>query len=193
MFLAEAFTRPKVMKHLAKMGFQQSYTYFVWRESAAELREYVTELTTKPVSDYMRGNFFTNTPDINPHHCQDHGRPAFLVRTALAALLLPSYGIYNGWELCEATPVPGKEEYLDSEKYQYKTWDWNRPGHIKDWIRLLNELRNTHPALQEYDNIEFLDCSDPQILAFVKVLGSDRLLCVVNCDPTRVAEGFVDS
>ena len=191
-FLAEAFTRPKVMKHLAKMGFQQSYTYFVWRESAAELREYVTELTTKPVSDYMRGNVFTNTPDINPHHCQDHGRPAFLVRTALAALLLPSYGIYNGWELCEATPVPGKEEYLDSEKYQYKTWDWNRPGHIKDWIRLLNGLRNTHPALQEYDNIEFLDCSDPQILAFVKVLGNDRLLCVVNCDPTRVAEGFVD-
>jgi len=192
-FLSEAFTRPKPMKRLAKLGFQQSYTYFVWREKAADLRAYVEELTGKPEREYMRANFFTNTPDINPHHCQDHGRPAFLVRTALAALLSPSWGMYNGWELCEATPVPGKEEYLDSEKYQYKVWDWNRPGHIKDWIRLLNEIRNSHPALQEWHNIRFLDCTDPEILAFVKTQGEDRLLVVVNCDYTSVREGWIDA
>ena len=192
-FLAEAFTRPKPMKRLAKLGFQQSYTYFVWREKAAEMRSYVEELTGLPESLYMRANFFTNTPDINPHHCQDHGRPAFLVRTALAALLSPSWGIYNSWELCEATPVPGKEEYLDSEKYQYKTWDWNRPGHIKGWITLLNEIRSTHPALQEWHNVRFLDCTDPEILAFVKTSGEDRLLVVINCDYTKVRNGWIDA
>ena len=190
-FLSESFTRPKPMKNLAKLGFDQSYTYFVWRESAKELREYLEELTGEPERDFMRGNFFTNTPDINPHPCQDHGRPAFLVRTALAALLSPSWGMYNGWELCEATPIPGKEEYLDSEKYQYKTWDWNRPGHIKDWIRTLNEIRNAHPSLQDH-GIRFVDCTDPELLAFVRVRGDDRLLCVVNCDPVRAREGFVD-
>lgn len=192
-FLSEAFTRPKPMKRLAKLGFQQSYTYFVWRESAKELREYVEELTQKPEREYMRPNLFTNTPDINPHHCQDHGRPAFLVRTALAALLAPAWGMYNGWELCEATPIPGKEEYLNSEKYQYHAWDWNRPGHIKEWIRTLNEIRNAHPALQEWHNIRFLPCTDPDILAFTKVSGEDRLLVVVNCDYTRTHEGFVDA
>lgn len=192
-FLAEAFTRPKPMKRLAKLGFQQSYTYFVWREKAADMRAYVEELTGLPESLYMRANFFTNTPDINPHHCQDHGRPAFLVRTALAALLSPSWGIYNSWELCEATPVPGKEEYLDSEKYQYKTWDWNRPGHIKGWITLLNEIRATHPALQEWHNVRFLDCTDPEILAFVKTSGEDRLLVVINCDYTKVRNGWIDA
>ncbi|MBK9576583.1 MAG: DUF3416 domain-containing protein [Fibrobacterota bacterium] len=192
-FLSEAFTRPKLMKRLAKLGFQQSYTYFVWREKAAELREYLEEITGKPEREYMRGNFFTNTPDINPHHCQDHGRPAFLVRTALAALLSPSWGMYNGWELCEATPVPGKEEYLNSEKYQYHAWDWNRPGHIKDWIRTLNEIRNSHPALQETHNIRFLDCTDPELLAFVRVLGEDKLLVIINCDPTRAREGYIDA
>lgn len=192
-FLAEAFTRPKPMKRLAKLGFQQSYTYFVWRESAAELRAYVEELTGLPEREYMRPNFFTNTPDINPHHCQDHNRPAFLVRTALAALLSPAWGMYNGWELCEATAIPGKEEYLDSEKYQYKVWDWNRPGHIKDWIRLLNEIRNAHPALQEWHNIRFLDCTDPDLLVFVKTKGNDRLLVVVNCDPTKAHDGWIDA
>jgi starch synthase (maltosyl-transferring) len=192
-FLAEAFTRPKPMKRLAKLGFQQSYTYFVWREKAAAMREYVEELTGSPERLYMRPNFFTNTPDINPHHCQDHGRPAFLVRTAMAALLSPSWGIYNSWELCEATPVPGKEEYLDSEKYQYKTWDWNRPGHIKGWITLLNEIRATHPALQEWHNVRFLDCTDPEILAFVKTSGEDRLLVVINCDYTKVRNGWIDA
>jgi len=123
----------------------------------------------------------------------DPGRPAFLVRTALAALLSPSWGMYNGWELCEATPVPGKEEYLDSEKYQYKVWDWNRPGHIKDWIRLMNEIRNAHPALQEWHNIRFIDCTDPEILAFVKTRGEDRLLVVINCDYTRAREGWLDA
>jgi len=192
-FLAEAFTRPKPMKRLAKLGFQQGYTYFVWREKAAEMRAYVEELTGLPEREFMRPNFFTNTPDINPHHCQDHGRPAFLVRTAMAALLSPSWGMYNGWELCEATPVPGKEEYLDSEKYQYKVWDWNRAGHIKEWIKLLNGIRNTHPALQEWHNIRFLDCTDPEILAFVKTSGTDRLLVVINCDYTSAREGWIDA
>jgi len=191
-FLSESFTRPKPMKMLAKMGFQQSYTYFVWRESAKDMRAYVEELTGTPEREFMRPNFFTNTPDINPHHCQDHGRPAFLVRTALAALLSPAWGMYNSWELCEATPIPGKEEYLDSEKYQYKTWDWNRPGHIKDWIRTLNEIRNSHPALQEWHNVRFVETTNPNILAFTKVSGEDRLLVVVNCDYTSTQEGTID-
>ncbi|MEZ4503999.1 MAG: alpha-1,4-glucan--maltose-1-phosphate maltosyltransferase, partial [Dehalococcoidia bacterium] len=131
LFLAEAFTRPKRMQALAKLGFDQSYSYFTWRNSKAEIVEYFTELTTPPVSEFMRANLFVNTPDILHEYLQVGGRPAFLVRATLAATLGPTYGIYSGFELCEGDPVPGTEEYADSEKYQVKVRDWDAPGNIK--------------------------------------------------------------
>ena len=124
-FLAEAFTRPKVMRRLAKVGFNQSYSYFTWRNTKQELTEYLTELTTGESRHYMRPNFFVNTPDINPHFLQTSGRPGFRTRLVLAAGLGGNYGVYNGYEICEAAPVPGKEEYLDSEKYQLRQWDFD--------------------------------------------------------------------
>ncbi|HEV2100076.1 MAG TPA: alpha-1,4-glucan--maltose-1-phosphate maltosyltransferase, partial [Stellaceae bacterium] len=184
-FLAEAFTRPKMMRALAKSGFTQSYTYFTWRNTKDELTEYLTELTSDPAMEYFRPNFFTNTPDILPVFLQEGGRPAFRIRLALAATLSPAYGIYNGFELCENTPIPGREEYLNSEKYEFKVWDWDRPGNIKDDIRLLNRFRRDNPALQEFLNLSFLPCPDPEILAYLKI-SSDRanaVIVVVNLDP----------
>ncbi|MEP1169779.1 MAG: alpha-amylase family glycosyl hydrolase, partial [Alphaproteobacteria bacterium] len=154
-FLAEAFTRPKVMKRLAKVGFTQSYSYFTWRNTKAELTEYLTELTTTECRDYMRPNFFVNTPDINPYYLQTSGRPGFRVRQVLAAGLGGNYGVYSGFELCEGRPVPGKEEYLDSEKYEIKAWDWDRPGNIRADIALMNRLRRNHPAMQDFTNLTF--------------------------------------
>ncbi|MBV8652898.1 MAG: DUF3416 domain-containing protein, partial [Alphaproteobacteria bacterium] len=142
-FLSEAFTRPKMMKLLAKAGFTQSYSYFTWRNTKAELTQYLTELTQGPEREYMQPNFFTNTPDILPRILQEGGRPAFRTRFVLAATLSPAYGIYNGFELCEGTPIPNSEEYLHSEKYEYKVWDWDRPGNIKDEIAALNRFRRT--------------------------------------------------
>ena len=132
-FLSEAFTKPKMMRLLAKIGFTQSYTYFTWRESAWELREYFTELAQSEMHEYFRPNAFTNTPDINPHHL-DHGRPAFVIRTVLAATLSSSYGIYSGWELCENARLDEREEYLDSEKYEIRARDWDAEGNIKPLI-----------------------------------------------------------
>ena len=154
-FLAEAFTRPKVMKRLAKLGFTQSYSYFTWRNTKAELTSYLTELTTTDARFTMRPNFFVNTPDINPIYLQTSGRPGFRIRLVLAASLGGNYGVYNGFELCEATPVPGKEEYLNSEKYEIKAWDWDRPGNIRDDIALMNRLRRERPALQDFANLTF--------------------------------------
>src|SRR5690606_7022090 len=122
-FLAEAFTRPKVMARLAKLGFSQSYSYFTWRNTKTELEEYLVELTQGPNLQTMRPNFFVNTPDINPRYLQTSGRPGFRTRLILAATLAGNYGVYNGYEICEAQAVPGKEEYLDSEKYQIRVWD----------------------------------------------------------------------
>ena len=184
-FLSEAFTRPKVMKALAKAGFAQSYTYFTWRTGKAELQEYFTELTSSDVSQYMRGNLFTNTHDINPFHLQAGGRPAFKIRLVLAATLSSVYGIYSGFELCEATPVPGKEEYLNSEKYEFKVWDWDRQGNIKDLVRNVNLARRTHPALQEYDNLRFYSADDERLMVYAKVTDDrdDRVVIVVSLDP----------
>ncbi|NLT69315.1 MAG: alpha-1,4-glucan--maltose-1-phosphate maltosyltransferase, partial [Verrucomicrobiaceae bacterium] len=141
-FLSEAFTRPKMMQTLAKAGFTQSYTYFTWRETAAELRDYVTELTQTHMRDYYRANFWPNTPDILPYHLQHATPAAFKIRAALAATLSSSWGIYSGYELCEGTPLPGREEYLDSEKYQLKARDWNnKPGNIKPFLTRLNRAR----------------------------------------------------
>ncbi len=216
-FLAEAFTRPKMMRALAKAGFTQSYTYFTWRITKAELMEYLTELTQGPAKEYYRPNFFTNTPDILPIFLQDGGRPAFRIRLVLAATLSSVYGIYNGFELCENTPVPGsveavnptdpefvelygetpvvrREEYRDSEKYEYKVWDWDRPGNIKEDIAVLNRFRRDNPALQEFLNLRFLTCEDPNILAYAKT-SADRantVIVAVNLDPHAAHECDVE-
>ncbi|PYL41195.1 MAG: alpha-1,4-glucan--maltose-1-phosphate maltosyltransferase [Verrucomicrobia bacterium] len=192
-FLAEAFTRPKMMKALAKAGFNQSYTYFTWRNTKRELIEYFTELTQTEMSEYFRPNLWINTPDILPFVLQDGGRPAFMIRVALAATLSPLYGIYSGYELCENEALPGREEYLDSEKYQYKERDWNAPGNIKDWIARLNKIRRENRALQLYTNLRFHDAENDAILFYSKMTAArdNIILVVVNLDPHRKHNSFV--
>ena len=184
-FLSEAFTRPKVMKALAKAGFTQSYTYFTWRNSKRELTDYGTELTQTDMNQYFRGNFFVNTHDILPSILQEGGRPAFQFRAVLAATMSSLWGMYSGYELCEATPVPGKEEYLNSEKYEFKVWDWDRPGQISEYIARINAIRRAHPALQQYDNLRFFEASDDHVLCYGKtsVEPRDTVVVVVNLDP----------
>ena len=193
-FLSEAFTRPKMMKALAKAGFHQSYTYFTWRNSKQELTEYFTELTQTDMREYFRGNLFTNTPDILPFVLQDGGRPAFMIRVALAATLSSLYGIYSGFELCENQALPGREEYLDSEKYQFKERDWDAPGNIKDWIARLNKIRMENRALQFYDNLQFHHADNDAILFYAKMTASrdNIILVVVNLDPHRKQNSYVD-
>ena len=193
-FLAEAFTKPKMMKALAKSGFNQSYTYFTWRNSKRELIEYFMELTQTEMSEYFGPNLWPNTPDILPFVLQDGGRPAFRIRVALAATLSPLYGIYSGYELCENEALPGREEYLDSEKYQYKERDWNAPGNIKDWIARLNKIRKENRALQLYTNLRFHDAENDAILFYSKMTAArdNIILVVVNLDPHRKQNSFVD-
>jgi starch synthase (maltosyl-transferring) len=167
-FLAEAFTRPKLMKGLAKLGFTQSYTYFTWRMQKWELEQYLNELTAYPEHDYYRPNFFVNTPDILPYHLQDGETWMFKSRAALAATLSGSYGIYNGFELLEHDPIPGREEYLDSEKYEIKVRDWDKPGNIKPYIRDLNRVRRANTALQQTGNLRFIPIDDGNVIGFVK-------------------------
>jgi starch synthase (maltosyl-transferring) len=192
-FLSEAFTRPKLMKALAKAGFNQSYTYFTWRNSKREFIEYFTELTQTEISEYFRPNLWPNTPDILPFVLQDGGRPAFMIRVALAATLSPLYGIYSGYELCENEALPSREEYLDSEKYQYKERDWNAPGNIKDWIARLNKIRKENRALQLYTNLRFHDAENDAILFYSKMTAArdNIILVVVNLDPHRKQNSFV--
>ncbi len=192
-FLSEAFTRPKMMQVLAKVGFTQSYTYFTWRNTKWELSEYLTELTQTEMKDYFRGNFFTNTPDILPEYLQRSGRPGFLIRGFLAATLSPVYGIYSGFELCENAPIPGKEEYIDSEKYQFKGRDWNAPGNIKDYVTRLNAIRRDNRALQEYANLRFHPADNDNILFYSKktVAGDNALLFIVTVDPYNPQTAFV--
>jgi starch synthase (maltosyl-transferring) len=189
-FLAEAFTRPKMMRALAKAGFTQSYTYFTWRTRKEELTDYLVELTEGPSKEYLRPNFFANTPDILSHYLQQGGRPAFIVRLVLAATLAASYGIYNGFELCEAAAVPGTEEYLHSEKYEYKVWDWDRPGDIKDWIARVNRIRRANPALWRNDTLHFQRASDERVLFYAKMTEdrSNVVLVAVNLDPFEARE-----
>lgn len=190
-FLAEAFTRPKVMRRLAKVGFSQSYSYFTWRNTKAELTEYLEELTQEESRHYMRPNFFANTPDINPVFLQHSGRPGFRTRLVLAATLGGNYGIYNGYEVCEAAPVPGKEEYLDSEKYEIRSWDMDVPGNIQDDIRLVNALRRAHPALRNFTNLTFYPTSSDEVVSYGKYTDdrTDFLLFHVNLDPHNM-QGF---
>ncbi len=192
-FLSEAFTRPKVMKALAKVGFSQSYTYFTWRNFRHELEEYLKELTTPPVSDFMRGNLWPNTPDILPELLQQGGPPAFKIRVALAATLSSSYGIYSGYELCEGRALPRSEEYLDSEKYQLARWD-DRPGHIRNFITNLNRLRQANPALQLYTNLRFHGSNNERVIFYGKSTpdGANRLLIAVNLDPYATQEAILE-
>ncbi len=193
-FLAEAFTRPKIMYRLAKIGFSQSYTYFTWRNTKQELAEYSTELATEAPRDFFRPHFFVNTPDINPVFLQGSGRPGFLIRAGLAATLSGLWGVYNGFELCEAAAVPGREEYLDSEKYQLRAWDWDRPGNIVAEITQLNRLRRENTALQTHLNVRFLNAGNDNILYFEKA-NADRtnvVLVAISLDPFAPQEAWFE-
>ncbi|HYM69623.1 MAG TPA: alpha-1,4-glucan--maltose-1-phosphate maltosyltransferase [bacterium] len=193
-FLAEAFTRPKVMYRLAKLGFTQSYTYFTWRNTRAELESYLTELTATPVREYFRPNFFANTPDILHAYLQDGGRPAFVARLVLAATLAANYGIYGPpFELCERRPAaPGSEEYLDSEKYQLVHWDFDRPDSLKDLIARVNGIRHEHPALSGDWSLRFHGMDNPNLICYSKTAPAhaDVVLVVVNLDPHRAQRGW---
>jgi len=192
-FLAEAFTKPKMMRILAKAGFTQSYTYFTWRNSTQEMTEYLTELTQSEMKDYFRPNFFPNTPDILPEILQQGGRPAFKFRLVLAATLSPAYGIYNSYELCENSAIPGTEEYQDSEKYEIRHWDWDRPGNIRDYITRINQIRRDNPALQSFTNLKFYESNNDQILFYGKMTPdrSNILLFAVNMDPYHIQEAHL--
>lgn len=196
-FLAEAFTRPAMMHTLAQIGFQQSYTYFTWRNGKQELTEYLTELSGEAAS-YMRPNFFVNTPDILHAYLQQGGRPAFEARAVLAATLSPTWGVYAGYELCENAPVrEGSEEYLHSEKYELKPRDWaaaEADGRsLAPLLTTLNRLRRRHPALQQLRDLRFHPVNNDAVLAYSKRSGdgSDVVLVVVNLDPHHTQEATV--
>jgi starch synthase (maltosyl-transferring) len=192
-FLSEAFTRPKVMKRLAKVGFNQSYTYYTWRSTKEELTEYLEELTTSDARHVMRPNFFVNTPDINPFFLQYSGRPGFRTRLVMAASLSGAYGVYSGYELCEADPLPGREEYLHSEKYEIKDRDFDSEGHIKDDIRLMNRIRAEEPAMRDYLNLRFYPAHDDRVLYYGRMdeEAGNFVLFHVLLDPHEPAEfGF---
>ncbi|NEC05752.1 alpha-1,4-glucan--maltose-1-phosphate maltosyltransferase, partial [Streptomyces sp. SID7909] len=194
-FLAEAFTRPAMMRTLGAIGFQQSYTYFTWRNTRQELTDYVTELAGETAA-FMRPNFFVNTPDILPGYLQEGGRPAFEARAVLAATLSPSWGVYAGYELCENTPIHhGSEEYLDSEKYEIRPRDWEaaeREGRsLAPLITSLNRIRRRHPALQQLRDVHFHASDNDAVIAYSKRSGSNILLVVVNLDPHHTQEATV--
>ena len=202
LFLAEAFTRPAMMHTLAKIGFHQSYTYFTWRNDAQELEKYMLELSGDAAA-YMRPNFFTNTPDILNEYLQHGGEAAFKIRAVLAAMLSPTWGIYSGYELCENVPIrPGSEEYMDSEKYQYRPRDWEAAARdgigIADYITELNRIRRTHPALHQLRNLRFHGVDQPGLMCFSKRVANarpgprdDTVLVVVNLDPYQTREATV--
>ncbi len=193
-FLAEAFTRPRVMHRLAKLGFTQSYTYFTWRTTKSELTGYLRELTETEAAEYFRPNFWPNTPDILPEHLQFGGRPAFVSRLVLAATLSSNYGIYGpAFDLLVSEAVPGKEEYLDSEKYEIRKWDWDSPGNLKDLMARLNRIRRENPALHRTRNLSFLEVDNDFLLFFSKESedGENLILVLVNTDPHHVQSGWV--
>jgi starch synthase (maltosyl-transferring) len=193
-FLSEAFTRPKVMRYLAKVGFSQSYSYFTWRNAKQEIVEYFTELTQTGVREYFRANLFANTPDILHAYLQRGGRPAFQVRLVLAATLGASYGIYSGFELAENVPVrDGSEEYLDSEKYQIRVRDYQQADSLAEMIGQINVIRRNHPALQHDWGLAFHQTDNPDLLAYSKrsVDGDDLILVIINLDASNMQHGFV--
>ncbi len=193
-FLAEAFTRPQVMGRLAKIGFTQSYTYFTWRNNKYELTQYMNQLVDSELSEYMRPNFWPNTPDILPQFLQYGGRPAFLIRLALAATLSSNYGIYGpAFELLVGDAIEGREEYLNSEKYEIKDWDLNKKGNISQMIAMINRIRNENDALQQTRNLRFYDVDNEYILFYGKASRdySNVILVLVNLDPFHKQSGWV--
>jgi len=200
-FLSEAFTFFEKLELLAKIGFDQSYTYFTWRNTKLELFEYHWRLTNTIVKEFLRGNLFVNTPDILPIILQKGGRPAFKFRIALASTLSSVYGMYNGYELCENEARPGDwpEAYNNSEKYQYKVWDWDRPGNIKDYIAKLNQIRRENPALHYYDNLRFYNSTNEHVLFYGKILPEyarnsgefNAIFVAVNVNPHQVQESRI--
>jgi starch synthase (maltosyl-transferring) len=194
LFLSEAFTRPKLMYRLAKIGFTQSYTYFTWRTSKQEIIDYVTELNTSPVRDFFRPNFFVNTPDINPYFLQTSGRAGFLIRAALACTLSGLWGMYSGFEICEAEPLPGREEYLNAEKYEIRVRDFAAPGNIVREIAMLNWIRRAHPALQTHLGVTFYPAFSDQVLLYGKrqAGANNMILVAVSLDPHQVQEVAVE-
>jgi starch synthase (maltosyl-transferring) len=193
-FLAEAFTRPKIMYRLAKIGFSQSYTYFTWRNEKWELTEYMAELTQTAPKDFFRPHFFVNTPDINPDFLQNAPRSAYLIRAALATTLSGLWGMYNGFELCEGRPDAKKKEYDDSEKYEIRAWDWDRPGNIVREITILNRIRRDNPALHSQLGISFLNAWNDNILFFEKATrGRENVLLVaISLDPHHAQEADIE-
>jgi starch synthase (maltosyl-transferring) len=195
-FLAEAFTRPKVMYRLAKLGFTQSYNYFPWRNTRAELTDYLTELTATEVREFFGPNLWPNTPDILPEYLQFGGPPAFMARAVLAATLGPSFGVYGpAFEQCVAEPLaPGREEYLDSEKYEIRHWDWDAEGSLSGLLARLNAIRRDNPAFRANHALVFHPVSNPELIAFSKASadGANQVLVVVNLDPHHVQSGFLE-
>jgi starch synthase (maltosyl-transferring) len=194
LFLAEAFSRPRVMQQLAKQGFSQSYTYFTWRVHKAELIEYMVELTQSEMREYYRPNFWPNTPDINPYHLQGASEAMHMIRYALAATLCGNIGIYGPvFEYMDSEPYPSKEEYLNSEKYEVRHWDWEIKNKLTHIIGRLNAIRREHPALQQTNNIRFCGLENDQLLAFYKWDDShtDGLLIIINLDPGNSQQGHV--
>ncbi len=195
LFLAEAFTRPPMMRALAEVGFQQSYTYFTWRNSRQEIEEYASELAG-PAAAYMRPNFFVNTPDILPEYLQHSGPAGFAIRATLGATLSPTYGVYSGFELYECVPVrPGSEEYLDSEKYQYRPRDWalarKQARTLAPYLTQLNAMRKQHPALQDLRSLRFHNTDSNDVIAFSKTDGADTILVICTLDPYGEREATV--
>jgi len=195
LFLSEAFTRPRVMERLAKVGFSQSYTYFAWRNGKHDLEQYLHELTRTDLREYFRPNFWPNTPDILTEPMQSGGRPTFAARLVLAATLSPSYGIYGpAFELVERRGMgPGSEEYLDSEKYQLRTWDLGRPDSLEPLVTAVNGARRAHPALHSNERLEFCRIDNDALIAYTNRTadGADVVLCIVNLDPHHTQSGWV--
>ena len=195
LFLAEAFTRPKRMGLLAKVGFTQSYSYFTWRNERGEIEDYARELFLSPLRNYLRPNFFANTPDILHAYLQKGGRAAFITRLLLAATLGSTYGIYSGFELCENTPVrEGSEEYLDSEKYEIRKRDYEAAGNLNSLIARVNEIRHAHRALWRTDNLILLGSTNSNVIAFAKTPTRASEGCVVtvlNLDPHHAQESTI--
>jgi starch synthase (maltosyl-transferring) len=193
-FLSEAFTKPKVMASLAKIGYTQGYTYFTWRVNKQEITEYMNEVVFGPSRNFFRPNFWPNTPDILPFHLQYQGENIFIIRLALAATLSSNYGMYGPvYEFAENVPVQGKEEYYDSEKYEIKKYDWKKTNRMTDIISILNKTRKNHPALQSTWNLHFCPIENPNLIAYLKVTDdlSDIVLVVVTLDPHNRQQGYV--
>lgn len=196
LFLAEAFTAPKKMYHLAKIGFTQSYTYFTWRNSKAEMTEYMEELTKTELKEYFRPNFWPNTPDILPYHLQTGKESTYIARVFMAATLSSNYGFYGPvYELLVSDALPGREEYLNSEKYEIRNWDWDRDTRLKMAITSINKARMENEALQETNNVEFLNTQNDNLLAYYKQSrdGSNKFICIVNLDPNNKQWAFLQT